>query len=157
MKKSLTYFIITLTWVADFLTACNEDIAMVNLGIDDTYYIYRMKKLHLHSALTGNEYRWTLTRPDGTTSAVSSDRDYIFMEQEEGAYTMKFEIIDAATPYHHEFAVNVIHEEIEYSPWIARVYEYCPAPGQFINEMPQYEDGDTYAVILKKAEESISG
>lgn len=157
MKKSLTYFIITLTWVADFLTACNDDIAMVNLGIDDTYYIYRMKKLHLHSALTGNEYRWTLTRPDGTTSEVSSDRDYIFMEQEEGAYTMKFEIIDAATPYHHEFSVNVIHEEIEYSPWIARVYEYCPAPGQFINEMPQYEDGDTYADILKKAEESISG
>ncbi|MDE7125061.1 MAG: cell surface protein, partial [Muribaculaceae bacterium] len=36
-------------------------------------------------------------------------------------------------------------------------YEYCPAPGQFVNEMPRYEPGDTYADILQKAEESISG
>lgn len=70
---------------------------------------------------------------------------------------MTFDIIDPDTPYHHEFTVNVIHEEVEYSPWIAKVYEYCPAPGQFVNEMPQYETGDTYADILKKCEESISG
>ncbi len=25
-------------------------------------------------------------------------------------------------------------------------------PGQFINEMPRYEDGDTYESILQKAE-----
>ena len=50
-----------------------------------------------------------------------------------------------------------MHEEVEYSPWITKVYEYCPAPGQFVNEMPQYEEGDTYADILQKCEESISG
>lgn len=157
MKRyhKLTY-LIALT-AAGLMTSCSNEIPMVNLSIDDTYYIYRMKKLHLESSLTGDRYRWTMIKPDGTESEVSTGRDYIFMEQEEGSYSLKFEIIDAETPYHHEFTVNVIHEEIEYSPWISKVYEYCPAPGQFINEMPQYEERDTYADIVQKAEDCISG
>lgn len=134
------------------LSACTTDIPMVNLGIDDVYYVARMTKLPLHSALTGDRYRWTV---DGRE--VSTSDSYIFLAEREGAYNMTFDIIDDETPYHFEFTVNVLHEEVEYSTYIARVYEYCPAPGQFVNEMPKYEDGDTYADILKKCEESISG
>lgn len=152
MNKIL-YFI----FAALFFTSCTHDVQMVNLGIDDDYYVYRMKKLKLESAYTGREYRWTLTSPDGTTTDVSDRPEYIFMEAEEGLYRMTFDIIDNETPYHHEFTVTVMHEEIEYSPWISKVYEYCPAPGQFVNEMPQYDEGDTYADILQKCEESISG
>lgn len=152
MNKML-YFIFT----ALLFTSCTHDVQMVNLGIDDDYYVYRMKKLKLESAYTGSEYRWTLTSPDGATTEVSDSPEYIFMEAEEGLYHMTFDIIDDDTPYHHEFTVTVMHEEVEYSPWITKVYEYCPAPGQFVNEMPQYEEGDTYADILQKCEESISG
>lgn len=152
MNKML-YFIFT----ALLFTSCMHDVQMVNLGIDDDYYVYRMKKLKLESAYTGSEYRWTLTSPDGATREVSDRPEYIFMEAEEGLYRMTFDIIDDDTPYHHEFTVTVMHEEVEYSPWITKVYEYCPAPGQFVNEMPQYEEGDTYADILQKCEESISG
>lgn len=156
MNKGLK-FILTPVWAVLLLTGCTHDVQMVNLGIDDDYYVYRMKKLKLESAYTGREYRWTLTSPDGTTTEVSDSPEYIFMEAEEGLYHMTFDIIDENTPYHHEFTVTVMHEEVEYSPWITKVYEYCPAPGQFVNEMPQYEDGDTYADILQKCEESISG
>lgn len=152
MNKML-YFI----FAALLFTSCTHDVQMVNLGIDDDYYVYRMKKLKLESAYTGREYRWTLTSPDGTTREVSDRPEYIFMEAEEGVYRMTFDIIDDDTPYHHEFTVTVMHEEVEYSPWITKVYEYCPAPGQFVNEMPRYEEGDTYADILQKCEESISG
>ena len=134
------------------LIGCTSEIPMVNLGIDDTYYIPRMSKLPLESALTGEEYLWTV---NGVK--VSADRSYIFIAQDEGVYNLTFDIIDADTPYHFEFTINVLHEEVEYSPYISRVYEYCPAPGQFVNEMPRYEEGDTYADILRKAEESISG
>ncbi len=125
---------------------------MVSLGIDDVYYIARMKKLPLHSALTGREYEW---RVNGET--VSRARDYIFLAREEGSYDLELIITDPETPYEFAFTVNVLHEEVEYSPYISRVYEYCPAPGQFVNEMPRYEEGDTCADMLKKAEESISG
>ena len=43
------------------------------------------------------------------------------------------------------------------SPYISRVFEFKPAPGQFVNELPEYEVGDTYPDILRKVEESICG
>lgn len=156
MKRDKKILILT-SLSALLLIGCKEEIPMVSLGIDDFYYIGRMQKLDLHPALTGNEYRWSIAGENGEWKAVSSERDYIFLEGEEGEYRMRFEIVDPETPYEHEFLIRVLHEEIEYSPYISRVYEYCPAPGQFINEMPQYEPGDTYSDILKKAEESISG
>ena len=29
------------------------------------------------------------------------------------------------------------------SPYVTKVLEYRPAPGQFVNEMPEYAEGDT--------------
>ncbi len=134
------------------LTGCHEDIPMVSLGIDDIYYIPRMQKLDLHPAFTGAAYEWLV---DGVTA--STDRDFIFISAQEGTYGIELRIIDDTTPYDFEFQIVVMHEEIEYSPYIAKVYDYCPAPGQFVNEMPQYEAGDTYADMVRKAEECISG
>ena len=42
------------------------------------------------------------------------------------------------------------------SPYISKVYEYMPAPGQFINELPEYEDGDTANELRLKAEECLA-
>lgn len=151
MKKLLLLILPLLT------AACDHGTPMVNLGVDDVYYVYRMQKLDLHPALTGDEYRWYLVGADGSETLVSDERDYIFLGADEGSYRLRFEIIDPETPYSFDFTVNVVHEEVEYSPYISRVYEYRPAPGQFVNEMPLYEEGDSYADMLKKAEESISG
>ena len=132
--------------------ACSRDIPMVSIGIDDVYYIQRMQKLALEPALTGSEYIWKV---DG--EVVSHSRRYIFIAAREGWYNLSLDIVDPDTPYHIDFTVDVLHEEVEYSTYISRVLEYCPAPGQFINEMPRYEQGDTYADMVRKAEESISG
>ena len=43
------------------------------------------------------------------------------------------------------------------SPYINKVYDYLPAPGQFVNKLPIYEDGDTQVDMNRKAEECISG
>lgn len=137
--------------------SCDTSTPMVNLGIDDTYYVYRMQKLPLSPALIGKNYSWQVFDANGNIVDCSNSREYIFLSHREGAYNLVFDIIDDETPYHFEFTVNVLHEDVEYSPYISSVYEYCPAPGQFINEMPKYEAGDTYADMLKKVEESISG
>ena len=42
------------------------------------------------------------------------------------------------------------------SPYISRVWEFCPAPGQFVNELPQYEPGDDANMMRLKAEEAIA-
>lgn len=41
------------------------------------------------------------------------------------------------------------------SPYITSVLDYRPAPGQFVNELPQYSDGDTQADMNAKALEAI--
>lgn len=43
------------------------------------------------------------------------------------------------------------------SPYISKVYDFRPAPGQFVNELPEYEPGDTHATMLLKATEQIAG
>lgn len=133
-------------------TGCSDDIPTVNLGIDDAYCIPRMQRLHLRPALSGESYRWCI---DG--QPVADTRDYIFMSPYEGTYTVSLEIVDSETPYFHEFTVRVLHEDVEYSPFIDRVVEYRPAPGQFVNEMPRYEAGDTEADMIRKASDCISG
>lgn len=131
---------------------CSSDAPMVNLGLDDSYFIPRMSKLFLRPALSGDKYRWTVNG-----ELVSEASAYIFMAAEEGVYRLGFDIVDDATPYHFNFTVTVMHEDVEYSPYISRVYEYRPAPGQFVNELPPYEEGDTYETMLRKVEECISG
>lgn len=42
------------------------------------------------------------------------------------------------------------------TPNINKVFEYRPAPGQFTNELPQYETGDTWEDMARKAQESIA-
>ena len=33
------------------------------------------------------------------------------------------------------------------SPYISEVFEFCPAPGQFVNDIPTYEEGTGEAGI----------
>jgi len=42
------------------------------------------------------------------------------------------------------------------SPYISRVYEYKPAPGQFVNELPEWEEGDDAEAMRQKAEDCIA-
>ncbi len=48
-------------------------------------------------------------------------------------------------------------EEINREAYANTVFEYHPAPGQFINILPTYEVGDTHESMCRKAEEAISG
>ena len=42
------------------------------------------------------------------------------------------------------------------SPYINKVYEYVPAPGQFINTMPEWEEGDDADAMAQKCMELIA-
>ena len=135
---------------------------MVNLGIDETYAVERMRTLILHPEFSGERYEWHLTAsPLASThspdSLIATTRDMIFCQADTGTYTLCLNIIDEQNPVTHSFKVVVWEEQVAYSPYISKVLEYNPAPGQFVNTMPIYEEGDTYERMCQKAEESISG
>lgn len=50
-------------------------------------------------------------------------------------------------------SLSVLAED---SPYIYKVYEYRPAPGQFINVLPPYEEGDDENEMALKAEEYLA-
>ncbi|MBQ9640460.1 MAG: cell surface protein [Bacteroidaceae bacterium] len=41
------------------------------------------------------------------------------------------------------------------NPYIAQVFDYTPAPGQFVNEMPEWEEGDDAEAMRQKAEDCL--
>ena len=125
---------------------------MVNLGIDESYAVERMRTLILHPEFPGENYVWRMG-----DNVISTDRDLIFCQADTGTYEIQLDIMDKLNPVTHQFKVVVWEEQVAYSPYISRVLEYNPAPGQFVNTMPMYEEGDTYATMCKKAEESIAG
>jgi hypothetical protein len=157
-RSGFTYRIATIviTLFSCFLFSCKEGIPMVNLGIDDVYAVERMKKLILHPEFPG-QYEWSVPDANGNDSIVSTERDYIFVAALPGAYSLQLRIIDEVNPVVQQIHIVVWEEQVAYSRYITQVYEYRPAPGQFINRMPLYETGDTEETMLKKAQESIAG
>lgn len=149
MRNRVLYLLLA---VVLLMQGCDDEVPEVSLGLDDTYRIERMHKLALRPPLTGSAYRWTV---DGRE--VSTEKDYVFVAANPGTYRLTFEITDTSNPYLFEFEVIVYEEEIAYSPYISEVVEYCPAPGQFINTMPEYAEGDTYADMLRKCTEAVRG
>lgn len=53
-------------------------------------------------------------------------------------------------------AICVLTISAQPSPYISRVWEYNPAPGQFVNDLPAYEEGDDAEAMRRKAEEEIA-
>ena len=45
----------------------------------------------------------------------------------------------------------------EHSKYIQAVDEYRPAPGQYVNDAPAYENGDTEADMIRKCNENLAG
>jgi hypothetical protein len=127
---------------------------MVNLGVDNLYVVERMKKVIMHPEFPGT-YEWSMKNAAGNDSIVSTERDYIFVSSQPGEYFLKLRIVDPANPVEHDIRIVVREEEVAYSRYIKQVYEYRPAPGQFINTMPAYEKGDTEETMRRKAEACV--
>ena len=54
-------------------------------------------------------------------------------------------------------AIAAISTNADNSPYIARVYDYLPAPGQFVNKSPAYKPGYTQDSINALVEASLCG
>lgn len=154
MKKITFYLMMTMTIL--FSSSCQRETEGVSLGLDDYYYLPRMKKFLLQPAYTGKSYSWALKTAADSDSLLSNNKDYVFLAAKEGTYHLTFYIEDGNHGFTHRFSITVLHEEVEYSPYTAKVYDYCPAPGQFVNALPLYEQGDNTESMRQKAEENLT-
>lgn len=54
------------------------------------------------------------------------------------------------------FVLCTLFVQAENTPYLHKVWEFVPAPGQFTNELPQYEEGDDAEAMCRKVEEQIA-
>ena len=145
--KKITLLLI----IVALLASCTSDTPLVSLGIDSNYNITRMKKLALRPAFTGHQYQWSMKTMSGRDTILSTEKDYIFIAANRGSYQLTFKVDDYSDTIH----INVFDEEVAYSPYISGVDDYLPAPGQYVNTMPEYQDGDTRQTMNQKCMEAI--
>lgn len=103
----------------------------------------------------GKEYLFSWTMGD---SELGKDRVLDFIALEPKDYQVMLRVMPAdGKEVVLEQAVNitVTKEKKEYSPYVTSVPDYRPAPGQFVNELPLYEEGDSQEKMNEKVLASI--
>ena len=53
--------------------------------------------------------------------------------------------------------IVAMHALADNKPYITRVYDFVPAPGQFVNMSPKWNTGDTREQVLARVEQAICG
>ena len=86
-------------------------------------------------------------------SQMTDEEAPIFVAAEEGTYLLQVSSGDIKG----EVTVIVANPSEEPSAYIAKVYDYLPAPGQFVNKIPKYDEGDTHEDMVAKAAKNMVG
>ncbi|WP_205764357.1 PKD-like domain-containing protein [Arenibacter sp. 6A1] len=97
----------------------------------------------------GASYIWLV---NGTEVSKSLELHYVFAET--GSYTLEFRAKNGVGENSETFTLTV--EAKTYENKITQVFDYFPAPGQFINSMPAATDQDTDESMRIKAETALS-
>lgn len=167
MKHSSASLLIALC--AMLTTACADDDAFspaptpVDPSVRDSLSLsvpsggFRAKTcsvLNLEPSMANSgsySYRWTIG-----DSLIGDSLHLNFIALEEGTYSLRLTAISSDTVYSAiETNIIVTPPAAPYSPYITSVPSYLPAPGQFVNALPQYEEGDTQEDMNRKALEAI--
>ncbi|MCC9070177.1 cell surface protein [Flavobacterium sp. F-65] len=98
-------------------------------------------------------YSWSVTTAasDNYSLANTSAKEALFVATEIGIYELAVVINDKGATQTQKVKVFVSKEAKEYKTFIAKVFDFKPAPGQFINDLPIANDGESYDKILTRA------
>lgn len=86
--------------------------------------------------------------------SLTNEKEPMFVAAEPGSYTLE---VSSDNVISEIVQIEVVNLPKSPSPYIARVFDYRPAPGQFVNKLPEYARGDTYEDMVRKAGEWIVG
>ena len=116
--------------------------------------VTRCQVLQIEPQITdGENYDFVWSIGD---SILSEKRELDFISLETGTYDVKVAVsLKGKEVLTKVISITVQKESKEYSPYITSVFDYMPAPGQFVNTLPEYETGDTQETMNRKVLEAI--
>ena len=124
--------------------------------VENEYNVQRSKIVAVtaHNGLsTEAKFTWSVTKGPSDNYAFSdvTAKETLFAATEVGVYELTLLINDQGMMQTQKVKVNVTKETKEYKTFIDKVFEFKPAPGQFINDLPAANDGETAERILARA------
>ena len=104
-------------------------------------------------------YEWSvLEAPSGIYSITGiNDKNLTILTYTTGTFSLKLSAFKENLSFIRNITVTVNNPLKTPTPYIAKVIDYSPAPGQFVNKLPEYENGDTKDIMNSKAEEYLVG
>lgn len=107
-----------------------------------------------HGTDAATDGTWTLTAsPDTQHSMVSADDGTAWLlPVSAGTYEVRY----TAGDYTETVTVDVAARP-DLSPYIARVVDVQPAPGQFTNIAPAWNEGDSHSRVIADADQRLAG
>ncbi|URC11401.1 cell surface protein [Flavobacterium sp. B183] len=136
--------------------ASNENSNPTPVSSDLAFSMQRFTIMTLNptiSATTEATYSWTITKAPSESYALSTTtaKELLFVAAEAGVYELAVTVNDKGSIQTQKVVVTVTKETKEYKSYISKVFEFKPAPGQFVNDLPIANDGDTPERILSRA------
>lgn len=108
----------------------------------------------VNSTVSANAtYSWSVTNSPSENYSLANNtaKEALFAATEIGTYELTVVITDNGNTQTQKIKVHVSKEAKDYKTFIAKVFDFKPAPGQFINDLPAANDGETYDKILSRA------
>lgn len=119
---------------------------------DGGYTVSNLKWLTIKAAVTGDSattaFTWTLGQ-----DTISHTRDLTYVFKTAGTYTLTLTAANQEASAKKDVVVNVTGKTYQGS--FSKILEFFPAPGQFVNELPAYANGDNDAAMAAKAQAEL--
>lgn len=142
---------LSLLFVGMIASCKHDDNEFSFNGLDDSYTIERFKVLNIPTNISGN-FTWSIN-----DSIISNNSELEFISARADAFPLTLKIGHNGEEKVYHSKIVVTKEIGTLSKYIAKVLDFRPAVGQFMNEIPEYVQGNTAADMLQKANGSLVG
>ncbi|MBB4035640.1 hypothetical protein GGR21_001533 [Dysgonomonas hofstadii] len=118
--------------------------------------VYSIISLEAPSFLTNSEnVEWEILNSPSELCRLSGTKTKtpMFIAAKEGEYQLQ--VTDGEIK--STMKIIVKKSVSKQTAYISKVFDYLPAPGQFVNTLPEYTEGDTQEDMVKKANEWLVG
>ncbi len=120
-------------------------------GLDSVYTIERFRVLTIPTQLS-EKLTWSIN-----DSVISEKSELEFISAGTATYPLTLKIGNNADAKVYHSKIKVTKETGTLSRYISKIFDFRPAVGQFMNEIPEYDQGNTASDMIKKANASLVG
>lgn len=149
-KQSLLITVLVILFIAS--SCSKEDVAPPS---STNFSISQFEALSIDIASKPETLKWRVEAADPQSYCLTQMQDgsIYFAATLPGFYRITF-----TNGNNTQICIDTVNVSArQCSPYIAKIFDFMPAVGQFTNVLPDYKEGDTKKTILKKVEEYIAG